>query len=48
MKRLLSAVFGALALVAFALLSPAYAQSKGKIYYMVPTQIGRASCRERV
>lgn len=37
MKRLLSALMGALALAALALLSPALAQSKGKIYYMVPT-----------
>jgi ribose transport system substrate-binding protein len=37
MKRLLSALIGALALAALALLSPAFAQSKGKIYYMVPT-----------
>ncbi len=37
MKRLLSALMGALALAAVALLSPAFAQSKGKIYYMVPT-----------
>jgi ribose transport system substrate-binding protein len=37
MKRLLSALMGALALAAMALLSPAFAQSKGKIYYMVPT-----------
>jgi ribose transport system substrate-binding protein len=39
MKRLLSALMGALALAALALLSPAFAQSKGKIYYMVPTLI---------
>jgi ribose transport system substrate-binding protein len=37
MKRLFSALMGALALAALALLSPAFAQSKGKIYYMVPT-----------
>ena len=37
MKRLLSALMGALALTALALLSPVFAQSKGKIYYMVPT-----------
>ncbi len=37
MKRLLSALISALALAAVALLSPAFAQSKGKIYYMVPT-----------
>lgn len=39
MKRLLSALMGALALAAVALLSPAFAQSKGTIYYMVPTLI---------
>ncbi len=37
MKRLLSALMGALALAAVALLSPAFAASKGTIYYMVPT-----------
>ncbi len=37
MKRLLTAIAGVLALAAIALVSPAYAQSKGKIYYMVPT-----------
>jgi hypothetical protein len=37
MKRILTAIAGVLALTALALLSPAYAQSKGKIYYMVPT-----------
>ncbi|MGQ0485607.1 MAG: sugar ABC transporter substrate-binding protein [Hyphomicrobiales bacterium] len=37
MKRLLSTLIGALALAAVAMLSPAFAQSKGKIYYMVPT-----------
>ncbi|MDP1701739.1 MAG: sugar ABC transporter substrate-binding protein [Aestuariivirga sp.] len=37
MKRILTAIAGVLALAALALLSPAYAQSKGKIYYMVPT-----------
>ena len=36
MKRVLLAIFGALA-VAMALLAPAYAQSKGKVYYLVPT-----------
>ena len=36
MKRILLAIFGALA-VAMALLSPAFAQSKGKVYYLVPT-----------
>jgi ribose transport system substrate-binding protein len=36
MKRLLSALLGALA-IAIAFTSPAFAQSKGKIYYMVPT-----------
>lgn len=38
MKRILLSVFGVLA-VAFALLSPAFAQSKGKVYYLVPTLI---------
>ena len=37
MKRLLSSVMGALALVAVAFATPAWAESKGKIYYMVPT-----------
>jgi ribose transport system substrate-binding protein len=37
MKRLLSALFGALAVAAIAFTPPAFAQSKGKIYYMVPT-----------
>jgi ribose transport system substrate-binding protein len=36
MKRILLSVFGILA-VALALLSPAYAQDKGKVYYLVPT-----------
>jgi ribose transport system substrate-binding protein len=36
MKRKLLAIFGALA-VALALLTPAFAQAKGKVYYMVPT-----------
>jgi ribose transport system substrate-binding protein len=36
MKRLMKTMAGALAL-SIALLSPAYAESKGKIYYMVPT-----------
>ena len=39
MKRLLSALLGALAVAAIAFASPAFAQSKGKIYYMVPTLI---------
>ncbi len=37
MKRILTAIAGVLALTALALVPPAYAQSKGKIYYMVPT-----------
>ena len=37
MKRLVSTTLGVLALAAIAFLSPAYAQSKGEIYYMVPT-----------
>jgi ribose transport system substrate-binding protein len=37
MKRLLSALLGALAVAAIAFTPPAVAQSKGKIYYMVPT-----------
>jgi ribose transport system substrate-binding protein len=37
MKRLLSALLGALAVAAIAITAPAFAQSKGKIYYMVPT-----------
>ena len=36
MKRKLLAIFGALA-VALALLTPAFAQAKGKVFYMVPT-----------
>src|SRR5690606_23584758 len=36
MKRLLISVFGVLAL-ALATLMPAFAQSKGKVYYLVPT-----------
>ena len=36
MKRLLLSIFGVLA-VAMALLTPAFAQSKGKVYYLVPT-----------
>lgn len=36
MKRILLSVFGVLA-VALALLTPAFAQSKGKVYYLVPT-----------
>lgn len=36
MKRILLSVFGALA-VALALLTPAFAQTKGKVYYLVPT-----------
>ena len=36
MKRILLAVFGILAL-AFATLTPAWAQSKGTVYYLVPT-----------
>src|SRR5688572_12062332 len=36
MKRILLSVFGVLA-VALALLSPAFAQTKGKVYYLVPT-----------
>ncbi len=36
MKRKLLAIFGVLA-VALALLTPAFAQAKGKVYYMVPT-----------
>ena len=36
MKRILLSIFGVLA-VALALLAPAYAQTKGKVYYMVPT-----------
>lgn len=38
MKRILLSVFGVLA-VALALLSPAFAQTKGKVYYLVPTLI---------
>jgi ribose transport system substrate-binding protein len=37
MKRLLRSVLSALAIAAVALASPAWAESKGKIYYMVPT-----------
>src|SRR5687768_16091156 len=37
MKRLVSTMLGVLALAAIAFLSPAHAQSKGEIYYMVPT-----------
>jgi ribose transport system substrate-binding protein len=37
MKRLLSSLLGALAIAAVAFISPAFAESKGKIYYMVPT-----------
>ena len=37
MKRLFRALLGALAIAAIAFVSPAFAQSKGKIYYMVPT-----------
>jgi ribose transport system substrate-binding protein len=36
MKRILLAILGIIAL-AMALLSPAFAQSKGKVYYLVPT-----------
>jgi len=36
MKRILLAVFGVVAL-ALAMLTPAYAQSKGTVYYLVPT-----------
>jgi ribose transport system substrate-binding protein len=36
MKRILLAVVG-IAALAMALISPAFAQSKGKVYYMVPT-----------
>ena len=38
MKRILLSIFGVLA-VALALLTPAFAQSKGTVYYMVPTLI---------
>jgi ribose transport system substrate-binding protein len=37
MKRLLSALLGGLAVAAIAFTAPAFAESKGKIYYMVPT-----------
>ena len=37
MRRVLNMFAGAVALAAMAFLSPAYAQSKGQIYYMVPT-----------
>ncbi len=37
MRRLLSTLLGALAIAAIAFTAPAFAQSKGKIYYMVPT-----------
>ncbi|TIS10972.1 MAG: sugar ABC transporter substrate-binding protein, partial [Mesorhizobium sp.] len=36
MKRMLLSVFGILAL-AIATLTPAFAQSKGTVYYLVPT-----------
>ncbi|TIP98204.1 MAG: sugar ABC transporter substrate-binding protein, partial [Mesorhizobium sp.] len=36
MKKILLSVFGILAL-AFATLTPAFAQSKGTVYYLVPT-----------
>jgi ribose transport system substrate-binding protein len=39
MKRLLSALLGGLAIAAIAFVAPAFAQSKGKIFYMLPTQI---------
>jgi ribose transport system substrate-binding protein len=38
MKRILLSIFGVIA-VALALLTPAFAQSKGKVYYLVPTLI---------
>lgn len=37
MKRLMSALLGGLAVAAIAFTTPAFAESKGKIYYMVPT-----------
>lgn len=37
MKRLMSTMLGVLALAATAFLSPVHAQSKGEIYYLVPT-----------
>ena len=37
MKRLLSSMMAALALMAVAFATPAWAESKGKIYYLVPT-----------
>ncbi|HKQ94012.1 MAG TPA: sugar ABC transporter substrate-binding protein [Aestuariivirgaceae bacterium] len=37
MRRVLNMIMGAAALAALAFLSPAHAQSKGQIYYMVPT-----------
>jgi ribose transport system substrate-binding protein len=37
MKRLLRCMMAALALMAIAFATPAWAQSKGKIYYLVPT-----------
>lgn len=37
MKRLMSSMIAALAILATAMAAPAWAQSKGKIYYMVPT-----------
>ncbi|MBA4098767.1 MAG: sugar ABC transporter substrate-binding protein [Rhodospirillum sp.] len=37
MKRLLSSMMAALAMVAVAFATPAWAESKGKIYYLVPT-----------
>jgi ribose transport system substrate-binding protein len=37
MKRLLSSVMAALAMMAVAFATPAWAESKGKIYYLVPT-----------
>ncbi|HNB27233.1 MAG TPA: sugar ABC transporter substrate-binding protein, partial [Alphaproteobacteria bacterium] len=37
MKRLMRTLIGAAAMVGTALASPAWAESKGKIYYMVPT-----------
>jgi ribose transport system substrate-binding protein len=37
MKRLLSSVIAAMAILATAAIAPAWAESKGKIYYLVPT-----------
>jgi len=37
MKRILSGVIGAVAVLGVALCAPAWAESKGKIYYLVPT-----------